>query len=35
VQPGLFDAVVRQVLKPAAGPQEGRGGPQTSPGDAH
>jgi len=35
VQPGLFDAVVTQKLPPAAGPQEGRGGPQTSPGDRH
>ncbi|RDE07159.1 ubiquinol oxidase subunit II [Sphingomonas aracearum] len=33
VQPGLFDAVVRQEIKPAAGPQEGRGGPRVSPGD--
>ena len=29
VQPGLFEAVVRQVLNPAPGPKEGRGG------DAH
>ena len=35
VQNGVFDAVVRQVLPPAPGPQEGRGGPQISPGDAH
>ncbi|WP_363629168.1 COX aromatic rich motif-containing protein [Mesorhizobium sp.] len=26
VQPGLFDAVVRQYLPPAPGPSEGRGG---------
>ena len=32
VQPNLFQAVVMQQLPPAAGPQEGRGGPQTSPG---
>ena len=32
VAPNLFDAVVRQVLPPASGPQEGRGGPQVSPG---
>ena len=31
VHPRLFDAVVHQQLPPAAGPQEGRGGPQTSP----
>ncbi|GGB21827.1 cytochrome ubiquinol oxidase subunit II [Sphingomonas metalli] len=30
-QPGLFDAIVSQQLKPSAGPQEGRGGPQVSP----
>jgi cytochrome o ubiquinol oxidase subunit 2 len=36
VQPGLFDAVVRQQLPPAPGPEEGRGGhTTTSPGDAH
>lgn len=34
VDPRLFDAIVRQVIPPAAGPQEGRGGPQISPGDA-
>lgn len=33
VQPGLFDAIVRQRIKPAPGPQQGRGGPQVSPGD--
>mgnify|MGYP004528345509 CR=1 FL=1 len=33
VDPRLFDAVVRQVVPPAPGPQEGRGGPQVSPGD--
>lgn len=34
VQPGLFDAVVRQQLPPAPGPDKGRGGPSVSPGDA-
>jgi len=34
VQPGLFDAIVMQKLPPAPGPQVGRGGPHTSPGDA-
>ena len=35
VQPGLFDAVVRQQLPPAPGPEKGRGGhTTTSPGDA-
>jgi cytochrome o ubiquinol oxidase subunit 2 len=34
VQSGLFDAVVMQKIPPAAGPQVGRGGPHTSPGDA-
>jgi cytochrome o ubiquinol oxidase subunit II len=33
VDPRLFGAVVRQVVPPAAGPQEGRGGPQIAPGD--
>jgi cytochrome o ubiquinol oxidase subunit 2 len=32
VQPALFEAVVRQQLPPAPGPQQGRGGPQVSPG---
>ena len=32
--PRLFDAIVRQILPPAAGPQAGRGGPHISPGDA-
>lgn len=33
VQPGLFDAIVRQRFAPAAGPKEGRGGdPHVSPG---
>jgi cytochrome o ubiquinol oxidase subunit 2 len=32
VQPGLFDAIVRQELPPGPGPQHGRGGaPQISP----
>ncbi|RXZ29968.1 ubiquinol oxidase subunit II [Sphingomonas desiccabilis] len=32
-QPGLFEAIVMQRLKPAPGPQEGRGGdPHVSPG---
>ena len=34
VQPGLFDAVVAQKLPPAPGPEQGRGGPSISPGDA-
>jgi cytochrome o ubiquinol oxidase subunit 2 len=33
VDPRLFDAVVRQILPPAPGPDVGRGGPQVSPGD--
>ena len=33
VDPRLFPAIVRQVIPPAAGPQQGRGGPQVSPGD--
>ena len=33
VAPRLFDAVVRQELPPAPGPEVGRGGPQVSPGD--
>ena len=31
VQPNLFQAIVMQQLPPAAGPELGRGGPQTSP----
>lgn len=31
VQPGLFDAVVRQQLPPGEGPDEGRGGPHVRP----
>ena len=33
VAPTLFQAVASQRLAPAPGPQEGRGGPQISPGD--
>jgi cytochrome o ubiquinol oxidase subunit 2 len=33
VVPQLFQAVATQRIAPAAGPQEGRGGPQVSPGD--
>ena len=32
VSPSLFEAVVRQELPPAPGPEVGRGGPQVSPG---
>jgi cytochrome o ubiquinol oxidase subunit II len=34
VQPGLFEAILRQQIGPAPGPEQGRGGPQVSPGDA-
>ena len=31
VSPGLFDAIVRQTIPPAPGPDQGRGGPGVSP----
>lgn len=31
VEPGLFEAIIRQEIPPAPGPTEGRGGPSLSP----